>query len=130
MAEQAEEVGWLNRTGWLLEESLKGPFSLAEHKDQVALLVAMRKLMGKDPKGEAMLNMILESDDVDEQTLVHAIWIKAHLLNDHGETKLAVQWIQKGLEILDEGDSLQTKNRLRAFLAEVKAQALNDGHIL
>ena len=85
MAEQAEEVGWLNRTAALLDLAYLGPFAFAEHQQQVGLLLALRCVEKNPKKSESLLDVIIGSESSDEQTLVHAIWVKAHLLKDQND---------------------------------------------
>jgi hypothetical protein len=122
MAEQAEEVGWIERTGYLLNEAHKGPFDVAEHEQQVKLLLAMRFLEQKSSQGEILLDTILESEDSDEQTFVHAVWVKAHLLHERNEDTLAMGWIEKGLEALEGSDSSKVQLKLLAFLSKLKGE--------
>lgn len=121
MAEQAEEVGWFDRVNFLLKEARKGPFQLPEHEWQVTLLVAMRKLEREESAGESLIDSLLEAEEADEQTFVHAVWIKAHLLRERGLEKEAKSWIQRALEALDDEASVQVKQRLHSFLNESPA---------
>ena len=120
MAEQAEEVGWFERTATLLSEARKGPFDVSEHEEQVKLLLAMRFLEQNSSEGEALLDSILESEDADEQTFVHAVWVKAHILRERNDTALAMKWLAKGLEALEGSDSSGVELRLQALLSELK----------
>lgn len=119
MAEQAEDVGWLERTSTLLNEAIQGPFAESHHRDQVAILLAMRKLDSGPGDGEELLDSILESSDADYQTFVHAVWIKAHLLKERGELEGAVVWVEKGLDAL-QGQGDEAENRLRNLLLEMR----------
>ena len=91
MAEQAEEVGWLLRAAQLLEAALGGEFAQEEHKEQVSLLVALRMMEVQPERGEQMLDGILDSEHADEQTFIHASWVKAHVLKGRNEI-LAAQF--------------------------------------
>ena len=120
MAEQAEEVGWLTRTWQLLEAALQSPFAHEEHKEQVALLVALRLMEVQPERGEVVLDGILSSEHADEQTYIHASWVKAHILKERDDTMAAHACIRSALDALDETDTAQVRARLTSFLAEVK----------
>lgn len=111
MAEQAEEIGWFERTSALLEAAVVSDFAEAHHRQQVALIVAMRSIEQK----EALLDSVLASEDVDTQTFVHAAWIKAHLLLERDEHDKARKWLGEALEELA-GESKSIANRIQTVL--------------
>ena len=120
MAEQAEEVGWFDRVSFLLNEAQKGPFQMPEHQWQVTLLVALRALDRDQKRGEALIDSLLQTDEADEQTFVHAVWIKAHLLTDRGLKDEAGSWIKRALDTLDEDAPVQVQQKLRDFLNQLQ----------
>jgi hypothetical protein len=120
MAEQAESVGWSSRSTQLLNEAFLSAFSVDEHQQQVALLVALRRLDQSRSGAEDILDDILRSDKGDDQTRMHAAWVKAHLLKDRGERPAAVSCLQTALATLEESPPVSISERIQAFVCEMK----------
>ncbi len=117
MAELAEEAGWPDRAGSLLQASTEADFSDPAQRERVRLLRAQQLAeQGGTDQAVEMLEDVVGSDDTDDEERVHALLVLADLRESAGDLDRARALLREAHdELLCQGD-LERAERVQTFL--------------
>ncbi len=116
MAEVAAEVGWTDRSGPLLEAACAARFADPDNLGRVLLVRALDELEGGATSSPS-LDRLLDLDDLDDRTRVHAAWIAAHLDRTAGRMAAALDRLHEALEHVDVDEEPEVADRIRSAMA-------------
>ncbi len=112
VAEQADDHGWTQTATTLYQAAVESPFSDASNRSQVQLLLALRWVEDKDPRGASLLAEVAEDGLASERARIHARWVLAAILNERGESAAALGLLEAARAEVDESEEPDVAERL------------------